>query len=121
MCKQTLIILIMYFLMKEHITAMALARESNQRLIKYLDPVVSLQKMQMKNSIGSILQVLQKIYWNGKKGKRAGLQIKRDLKTGGRLGNFHVLAIVNNAAMNIGVHVSFQISVFVFSGYYLQE
>ena len=35
----------------------------------------------------------------------------------GHLGCFHVLAIVNSAAMNIGVHVSFQISVFIFSGY----
>ena len=31
------------------------------------------------------------------------------------LGFFHVLAVVNSAAMNIGVHVSFQIR--VFSGY----
>ena len=35
----------------------------------------------------------------------------------GHLGCFHVLAIVNNATMNIAVHVSFQIRVFIFSGY----
>ena len=34
----------------------------------------------------------------------------------GPLGCFHILAIVNNAAMNIGEHVSFQISLFVFFG-----
>ena len=39
----------------------------------------------------------------------------------GRLGCFHILAIVNNAVMNIGVHVSFQISVFVFFGYILRS
>ena len=33
----------------------------------------------------------------------------------GHLGCFYVLATVNNAAMNIGVHVAF--SVMVFSGY----
>ena len=32
-------------------------------------------------------------------------------------GHFHVLAIANDAAMNIEVHVSFWISAFVFSGY----
>ena len=35
----------------------------------------------------------------------------------GHLGCFLVLAIVNSAAMNIRVPVSFQIRVFVFSGY----
>ena len=33
------------------------------------------------------------------------------------LGFFHVLAIVNSTAVNIGVHVSFRISVFVFFEY----
>ena len=33
------------------------------------------------------------------------------------LGCFHVLAIINSAAVSIGVHVSFQIRVFFFSGY----
>ena len=37
------------------------------------------------------------------------------LSVDGCLGCFHVLAIVNSAAMNIGVHVSF--SVLVSSGY----
>ena len=36
------------------------------------------------------------------------------------LGFFHILAIINNTAMNIGVHVSFQTSVFVF-GIHTQE
>ena len=33
------------------------------------------------------------------------------------VGDFHVLAVVNSAAINTGVCVSFQITVFVFSGY----
>ena len=36
------------------------------------------------------------------------------LSVDGHLGFFHVLAIVNSAAMNIVVHVSFWISVFIF-------
>ena len=35
----------------------------------------------------------------------------------GHLGCFNVLATVNSAAMNVGVHISFQITVFIFSGH----
>ena len=37
------------------------------------------------------------------------------------LGCFHILSIVNNALRNIEVHVSFQISVFVFFRYILRS
>ena len=41
--------------------------------------------------------------------------------TDGHLGCSHILAIINSAVMNIGVHVSFQISVFIFFGYILRS
>ena len=44
-------------------------------------------------------------------------QIFTHFSIDGHLGFFHVLAIVNSAAMNIGVHLSFQIRVFFISGY----
>ena len=39
------------------------------------------------------------------------------LSVDGHLGCFHISAIVNNSVMNIGVQVSFQISVFVYFRY----
>ena len=41
------------------------------------------------------------------------------LRQSGHLGCFHVLAVVNNATMTTGMHVSFQIT--VFSGYMLRR
>ena len=39
----------------------------------------------------------------------------------GHLSCFHVLGIINSAVMNIGMHVSFQIRVFIFSRYKLRS
>ena len=43
--------------------------------------------------------------------------LSSQLSIDGHLSCFHVLAIVNSAAMNIGVYISFRIRVFIFSGY----
>ena len=37
------------------------------------------------------------------------------------LGCLHIMVIVNSSAMNIGVHVSFGIIMFIFSGYMLRS
>ena len=38
------------------------------------------------------------------------------LSASGHLGFFSILAIISNAALNVGMYVSFQVRVFVFSG-----
>ena len=38
------------------------------------------------------------------------------LSTDGDIGYFHILAIVNNAAVNVEVYISFRVSVFIFFG-----
>ena len=43
------------------------------------------------------------------------------ISVNGHLGYFPILAIVNNASMNIGMHVSFLISDFVFFRYILSS
>ena len=43
------------------------------------------------------------------------------LSVNGLLGCFHILTIISSAAMNIEMHVSFQIRVFVFFWIYAQE
>ena len=49
-----------------------------------------------------------------------GIHIFIHSSVDGYLGCFHILAIINSAAMNIGVNVSFWIIVFIFSGYMLR-
>ena len=43
------------------------------------------------------------------------------LSVDGHLGGFHVLTVVNSAAMNIGVRVSFQMRIFIIFQIYTQE
>ena len=39
----------------------------------------------------------------------------------GHLGCFHFLAVVKSTSMTIGIHVSFHIRIFIFSGYMLRN
>ena len=43
------------------------------------------------------------------------------LSVDGHLGCFHILTVVNNATINIGVHISFGVSVFSFFRYILRN
>ena len=43
------------------------------------------------------------------------------LSVDGHLGCFHILIVVNNATINIGVHISFGVSVFRFFRYILRN
>ena len=45
-------------------------------------------------------------------------EIERGTSVDGHLGCCHILAGVNNATINMGVHISFQISVFISLGKY---